>query len=107
MDGLVRDLYHGFWLELGLGFRLNGGRPVFVAGRYQRGGQGVVTVSGLLAGRRFEQKVRVTLPGVPIPGNAAVAYLWARRRIADQMDVWATEPNGDLLPGERRFTLID
>jgi hypothetical protein len=71
---------------------LFGKKPVFVAGRYDKGGSGTVTVRGRLAGRAFVRKVKVTLPSKPTGNNTAVAYLWARRQIADQMDIFGTEP---------------
>ena len=72
---------------------LFGEKPVFVVGRYDRGGTGKVTVSGKLAGKRFRQTLTVNLPQAPTGANTAVAYLWARRQIADQMDVFATDPD--------------
>jgi Ca-activated chloride channel family protein len=72
---------------------LFGEKPVFVVGRFGKGGTGTVTVRGRLAGRPFRQKLQVTLPEARSGANGAVAYLWARRQIADQMDVFATEPN--------------
>jgi Ca-activated chloride channel family protein len=72
---------------------LFGEKPVFVVGRFKKGGKGTVTVRGRLAGRRFAQRVSVDLPRSATGANAAVAYLWARRRIGDSMDILATEPN--------------
>ncbi|MFH1132540.1 MAG: hypothetical protein V1754_14480, partial [Pseudomonadota bacterium] len=72
---------------------LFGQKPVFVAGRYNRGGAGTVTIYGRLAGRNFRQSVRITLPEEPSNKNRAVAHLWARRQIADLMDIYSTEPN--------------
>jgi len=71
---------------------LFGEKPVFVAGRFDKGGTGKVTVRGRLAGKRFSRTLTVTLPSSPTGSNAAVAYLWARRQIADGMDIFATVP---------------
>ncbi len=70
---------------------LFGGRPVVLAGRFSGSGQGTVTVHGRLAGKPFRKEVKVSLPARPGGSNEAVAYLWARRRIANQMDRYATE----------------
>jgi len=70
---------------------LFGERPVVVAGRFGRGGTHTITVHGRLAGQPFARQVQVTLPDKG-QGNPAVAYLWARRRIAELMDIHATEP---------------
>ena len=72
---------------------LFGERPVVVAGRYNAGGRARVTVRGRLAGKRFARTVTVDLPQSPGKTNAAVPYLWARKRIARWMDIYATEPN--------------
>jgi len=71
---------------------LFGDLPVVLSGRYKKGGRGRVTISGSLAGKPFDRTVQVNLPRRPKAGNAAVAYLWARRRMASWMDVYATEP---------------
>jgi Ca-activated chloride channel family protein len=72
---------------------LFGQQPVFVAARFRHGGKGVVTVRGRLAGKPFEQQVTVELPDRPTGDrNLAVAYLWARRQIADWTDVEAIDP---------------
>jgi len=72
---------------------LFGEKPVFVAGRFDKGGSGKVTVRGRLAGKPFRQTLNVTLPQAPTGSNRAVAYLWARRQIADAMDIFATVPD--------------
>jgi hypothetical protein len=72
---------------------LFGEKPVFVVGRFDRAGSGTVTVKGRLAGKPFRQQLRVTLPKAATGSNSAVAYLWARRQIADWMDIYATEPD--------------
>jgi Ca-activated chloride channel homolog len=74
---------------------LFGQQPVFVAGRYRKGGKGVVTVRGRLAGKPYAQRVAVELPTAPTTDsgkNLAVAYLWARRQIADWSDLEAIDP---------------
>lgn len=72
---------------------LFGEQPVFVAGRYGRGGSATVVVRGRLAGKPFNYKVAVNLPDQPTSSNTAVAYLWARRQIADLSDWGAIEPS--------------
>ena len=71
---------------------LFGDLPVVLAGRYDKGGSGQVTVRGMLAGKPFDRTLAVTLPARPRAGNAAVAHLWARLRVASWMDIYATEP---------------
>jgi Ca-activated chloride channel family protein len=69
-------------------------RPIVVSGRYgPAGGSGTVTVRGLLAGAPYEQKLQVSLPahGAASSSGAALAYLWARRRIGELMDRFSTE----------------
>ena len=70
---------------------LFGGRPVVLTGRFAGSGEGAVTVHGRLAGKPFHRKIKVILPAANTQRNEAVAYLWARRRIANQMDLYATE----------------
>jgi Ca-activated chloride channel homolog len=71
---------------------LFGDQPVFVAGRFSRGGPRVLTVRGLLAGQPFSQTVKVDLPTQDTTMNEAVPYLWARRQIADWSDLAIVEP---------------
>ena len=71
---------------------LFGRKPVYVVGRYNKGGSRTVTVHGRLAGRPFSRRLAVTLPGAASSGNQAIPYLWARRMITHWMDVRATEP---------------
>ena len=71
---------------------LFGDLPVVLSGRYKKGGSGHVTVRGSLAGRPFDRTIAVTLPARPRAGNSAVAYLWARRRVALWMEIYALEP---------------
>ena len=66
-------------------------RPIVVAGRYDKGGSGTVTLRGFLAGQLYEQKLHVTLPDAETSGGESLAYLWARRRIGELMDLFDTE----------------
>jgi len=71
-------------------------RPLFVVGRYDRGGTATVTLKGRLGGKEWREELEVTLPDGPFDeGHGAVGYLWARRRIADLMDRWRAAPDGD------------
>ncbi len=71
-------------------------RPLFVVGRYERGGAATVTLRGRLAGEPWEERLEVSLPGGGLDeGHGAIAHLWARRRIADLMDRWHLDPDGD------------
>ena len=66
-------------------------RPLFVMGRYGRGGTGTVRIRGKLGGRSYEEKLEVSLPeGAAARDHEAIPYLWARRTISDLMDVWRT-----------------
>jgi Ca-activated chloride channel family protein len=70
-------------------------RPIVVSGRYGRaGGSGTVTIRGQLAGKPYEQKLQVSLPGhgAASPNGTALAYLWARRSIGELMDRFSTDP---------------
>ena len=66
-------------------------KPIVLAGRYTRDGQGIVTVRGHLAGAPFVQRIPVTLPARgAAAASPALAYLWARRRIGELMDLHST-----------------
>jgi hypothetical protein len=53
-----------------------------VHARYDGAADGVLRIRGRLAGRDWEKRVRVSLPGRRA-GNPALGCLWARARIAD------------------------
>jgi len=67
-------------------------RPLFVVGRYGQGGQGKVQVSGRYAGEPYRETIEVELPDRPHGNGSGISYLWARRMIAELMDVFAIEP---------------
>ncbi len=79
-------------------------RPLFLMGRYDKGGKGVVKLKGQLAGRPWSEDLDVYLPETvtarsgdraatdPLVDNEAIGLLWARHRIADYMDFWRTDP---------------
>ncbi len=67
-------------------------RPLFVVGRYEEGGRGKVTVRGRWAGKRYAETIEVDLPDQPHGRGAGIAYLWARRQIADLMDLYRIDP---------------
>ena len=56
------------------------GRPVTLVGRFDKGARGKITLTGWLAGRRWEQTLGVELPDEE-PANPGLPILWARKRI--------------------------
>jgi Ca-activated chloride channel family protein len=82
-------------------------RPVVLAGRFERGGQGEVTLRGQLAGKPFSQKLQVRLPaaadGAGGPASPALGQLWARRTIGELMDIHDSDPEAQR-PMEKRVT---
>jgi Ca-activated chloride channel family protein len=60
------------------------GRPLVLAGRYQRPGRGEIVVRGRLGRRPFERRLPVELPA-DAPEHAPLGTLWARRRIDSLM----------------------
>ena len=60
------------------------GQPLYVHGRYWRGGTANVEVSGQLAQGTFSQTVPVVLPTVPTD-DTAMASVWARQKIKSLM----------------------
>jgi Ca-activated chloride channel family protein len=84
-------------------------RPLVLAGRFERGGQGEITLRGRLQGKLFEQKLPVRLPeasdaagGV---GSPALGQLWARRTIGELMDLHDSDPESQK-PAEKRVTAL-
>lgn len=67
-------------------------RPLFLVGRYGQGGKGKITVSGRYAGAPYRETIEVNLPDEPHGMGAGISYLWARRLIAELMDVYTIEP---------------
>jgi Ca-activated chloride channel family protein len=67
-------------------------RPLVVHARYREGASGDVVIRGRVAGRAFEQTVRVSLParGETRPELSSV---WARTRIGDLMTAMELQPN--------------
>ena len=59
-------------------------KPIVICGRYPRAGNGVVRLSGEMAGGRFSRDLPVSLPD-RAPNNGVLAKLWARTRIDDLM----------------------
>ncbi len=55
-------------------------RPLIITGRYDRAGEGYVTLSGRTAAGRFERKIRLELPEIE-DSNDVLAPLWARQQI--------------------------
>ncbi|HMG24719.1 MAG TPA: AgmX/PglI C-terminal domain-containing protein, partial [Kofleriaceae bacterium] len=58
------------------------GQPLAVSGHYARGGQAIVTVRGVQAGREVRFEVPVALPE-RAGDHPAIATVWARERIAE------------------------
>jgi Ca-activated chloride channel family protein len=56
------------------------GRPITLVGRFDKGGEGEITLTGWLAGRRWKQTLEVELPDEE-PANPGLPLLWARKRI--------------------------
>jgi Ca-activated chloride channel family protein len=61
------------------------GRPVTLVARFDRGARGKITLTGWLAGRRWEQTLEVELPDEE-PANPGLPILWARKRIETLSD---------------------
>lgn len=69
--------------------------PIVLKGRYTGAAQGVITVSGLLGGQPWEQRVSVALPAMEAR-NAALGPLWARARIEElQANDWYGAQSGN------------
>jgi len=64
------------------------GRPVTLVARFEREARGRITLTGWLAGRRWEQTLEVELPGEE-PANPGLPILWARKRIETLSDLLA------------------
>jgi Ca-activated chloride channel family protein len=69
---------------------LYAGGTIDLVARYREAASGTAYVEGRVGTRRVRLPVEVVLPEAE-PANAALAPLWARRRIADWMDDWAAE----------------
>jgi Ca-activated chloride channel family protein len=61
------------------------GRPVTLVGRFDKGGEGEVILTGWLAGRRWKQTLEVELPDRET-ANRGLPILWARKRIESLSD---------------------
>jgi len=57
-------------------------KPVIITGRYSGKAQGTITITGKTGAKKFERKIKATLPARN-PGHDVLAPLWARKRIAD------------------------
>ena len=60
------------------------GQPIQLHGRYRRGGEDTVVVTGQLGTRPYRQEVRVSLPR-DHSANEAMASVWARRKVEQLM----------------------
>jgi Ca-activated chloride channel family protein len=83
-------------------------RPILLAGRFERGGRGEVTLRGQLAGKPYAQRLAVSLPeavGAPQQPTSALGLLWARRTIGELMDRHDTDPEARG-PAEKRVTAL-
>ncbi len=65
------------------------GQPLVVAARYGRGGRGTIKVTGKAGGRLLELTIPVELPARGGDGEV-LARLWARKRMGEQLDRFAT-----------------
>jgi len=69
--------------------------PIILKGRYKGAPVGDVTVSGILRGKPWSQKVHVTFPAVQ-KENAALPTLWAREKLEDlQSQDWKGAQSGN------------
>lgn len=59
-------------------------KPVFVVGRYAKGGNGKVILHGKVQGQIFSREIAFNFPEQNA-GNDVLATLWARRKVADLM----------------------
>ncbi len=59
-------------------------QPLILFGRFDKGGEGSVTLRGTLAGEPFEQTISVNLPDWE-PENASLPLVWARQKIMNLM----------------------
>lgn len=60
-------------------------RPVYLTGRYTKGGKGTIKITGLNAGRNFSWSKEFQFPTYS-SGNSMLASLWARQKVN-----WLTE----------------
>lgn len=68
--------------------------PIILKGRYTQAAEGDITVSGILRGQPWEQRVHVSFPEIRSEG-AAIETLWARARIDDlQFKDWLGAQTG-------------
>ena len=69
--------------------------PIILKGRYKGAPVGDVTVSGILRGQPWSQKVHVSFPAVQ-KENAALPTLWAREKLEDlQSQDWMGAQSGN------------
>ena len=61
---------------------LYAGEPLIIVGQYNGSGSETVHLSGTVAGRRWNEDLRVVLPAHE-EGNDVIATLWARKKIHD------------------------
>jgi hypothetical protein len=61
---------------------LYAGEPLIIVGQYDGSGSETVHISGTVAGRHWNEEVRVVLPSNE-EGNNVIATLWARKKIHD------------------------
>ncbi len=61
------------------------GQPVRVHGRYTKGGDAEIVVSGQLGKQPYQQKVRIRLPQNQ-SAHEAMATVWARQKVQELMD---------------------
>lgn len=60
------------------------GQSIRIMGRYEKGGDYVVTVNGLVGDRRASMPLKLSLPGQAVSAESqAIALVWARETVAD------------------------
>jgi Ca-activated chloride channel family protein len=72
------------------------GQPILLHGRYPRGGEAEITVRGQMGSRDYRQSVYVALPENQ-PENAALASVWARKKVHELMNEMVRQGQTDEL----------
>jgi len=73
---------------------LNAGESILVAGRYHRGGEVTVRISGQVSGERVVRTLKVSFANSG--GDPAVARMWASRRVGTLLDDARAKNDPDL-----------
>lgn len=82
------------------------GQPILIHGRYQQGGKAEITVRGQMGQRDYHQTVQVSLPENQ-PEHAALASVWARKKIHELMNEMVKQGQTDELVKTATQTGLD